>query len=144
MAGGSDPINGIIRKLTITRGASKQIGKAQWEKREYSVVMDIPDMDRVNVAKNNGERLLKRWLEQWDSENEPYANVDVEKIRWHTSKGRKGPFERSVDRHNPEFQKLLTDLKAKGRSFVRCGLYYWIFQDDKTIGRKPAEEVALA
>lgn len=63
---------------------------------------------------------------------------DLTKIKWTTTPGspEKGPYERADDETNTEFQKLRDYLKAhKGKTTIE-GKFYWLFTNEKAIGRK--------
>src|SRR5271157_793972 len=63
---------------------------------------------------------------------------DVSKIQWKPKQGDHGPFELSDDYNNPDHQSLLTFTKEHaGGAMTSQNFYYWIFQDGKTVGRKP-------
>jgi len=57
-------------------------------------------------------------------------------IEWTHKVGSRGPYERSSDTDNPEFQKLLEMLKANNNTLTHEGYYYWLFSDGEMIGRK--------
>lgn len=66
----------------------------------------------------------------------------VDKITWVPRTGDKGPFELSNDESNPEHKALLEFLNEHaGGAMVSEGQYYWIMNDGKSIGRKPANQV---
>ena len=73
----------------------------------------------------------------------PTFKNEPEKIAWVKSSGAKGPYERypayqQQPTQTVEYTHLLESIKnSKGR-FQHGGLFYWIFPDRFTIGRKPA------
>ena len=61
---------------------------------------------------------------------------DPNAIRWEEAQGSSGPYERSQDTNNQEFQIMLKDLKQHNGKLTRNGYFYWLFQDCTTVGRK--------
>ena len=65
---------------------------------------------------------------------------DPTKISWTQKEGLKGPFEISEDINNPEFKAMLKDLADhKGKLSRKDGdrtVFYWVFQNGTTVGRK--------
>ena len=59
-------------------------------------------------------------------------------IKWENKQGSKGPFERSEDLNNPHHKALVKDLAAHNGKLTRDGLFYWLFQNGSTVGRKKA------
>ena len=62
-----------------------------------------------------------------------------EKIDWIQKEGAKGPFEQSALRQNmniPDFDELIKDLRDHDGKLQRDGLFYWLFTDSQTVGRK--------
>ncbi|MEM3703915.1 MAG: hypothetical protein QXX79_05820 [Candidatus Bathyarchaeia archaeon] len=65
-----------------------------------------------------------------------------DKIVWEKSQGAKGEFEKSEDVNNPEFKAMLKDLTAHKGKLTRDGLFYWIFKNGSTVGRKKLNKEA--
>jgi len=66
-------------------------------------------------------------------------SYDVEKIHWVEKTGAKGPYEHAdpkTEGGKPDFQALLADLKGHDSKFRHGGLFYWVFNDAASIGRK--------
>jgi len=61
---------------------------------------------------------------------------DPAKIKWEPAEGSSGPYERSEDVNNPHFKAMLKDLAAHNGKMTRQGLFYWVFQNGSTVGRK--------
>lgn len=59
-----------------------------------------------------------------------------DKITWAQKEGNKGPYEKSVDTTNPDYQLLAKALKDKGGRFRKDGFFYWLFDQANAIGRK--------
>lgn len=61
---------------------------------------------------------------------------DVNKIQWTKATGAKGEYEQTEDANNPEYKALRGDLaKHDGKMNIK-GMFYWVFQNGTTIGRK--------
>jgi len=77
-----------------------------------------------------------------DAANEQLEKVvpsewNPEKIKWKEAQGTKGPYERADPQATPNFKAMLADLKAHGGRLTRNHLFYWVFRDQATVGRKP-------
>jgi len=59
-----------------------------------------------------------------------------DKIKWEKAEGSKGEFEKSEDFNNPEFKKMLKDLAEHNGKLTRNGVFYWVFKNGSTVGRK--------
>lgn len=81
-------------------------------------------------------------LEQMDP-TKTTANYNPESIGWTRAEGSRGPYERypapqqPPDHGNMDYSSLLEDLKQHDGKLTRAGLFYWLFNDNVTIGRKP-------
>ena len=94
-------------------------------------------------AKEHGVRNEKTEIDKQFTEEPLEYNPD--KIPWLRTEGQKGVYERY-----PAFQQkpsmtidyinLLEDLKSHNGKLQRAGLFYWLFEDGSTIGRKPAKK----
>ena len=66
-------------------------------------------------------------------------DYDVQKISWVEKQGQRGLYEFAdpkTEGGKPDFQALLADLKTHGDKFRHGGLFYWVFNDAASIGRK--------
>ena len=61
---------------------------------------------------------------------------DPGSIKWENAEGASGPYERSEDVNNPQFKGMLKDLAAHGGKMTNQGLFYWVFPNGSTVGRK--------
>ncbi len=59
-----------------------------------------------------------------------------QKIVWIERTGQRGIFEQSEDFNNTEFKAMHRDIVANGGKLERDGVFYWIFQNGSTIGKK--------
>jgi len=59
-----------------------------------------------------------------------------DKIKWEKAQGPSGGFEKSEDFSNPEFKKMLKDLAEHDGKLTRDGVFYWVFKNGSTVGRK--------
>jgi hypothetical protein len=66
----------------------------------------------------------------------PKFQWNPDKIKWEKAEGFKGEFERSEDVNNPEFKAMLKDLESHGGKLTRNSLFYWVYKDGSTVGRK--------
>jgi hypothetical protein len=70
-------------------------------------------------------------------ENRQSSAYDVAKIKWESAEGPKGVYEKSDDINNPNHKALLQDLQAHKGKMNIAGSFYWLFENQKTVGRKP-------
>ena len=64
---------------------------------------------------------------------------DTEKIHWVERTGTKGPYQFAdpkTEGAKPDFKALLADLKEHNGKFRHKGMFYWVFNDAASIGRK--------
>ena len=91
------------------------------------------------IADAANDEIEKRNPDRTDQSYNP------ENIKWVRAEGAKGPYERypapdGTVESTPDYQGLLADLNAHKGSLNRAGLFFWLFQDGKTIGRKPSKK----
>jgi len=72
------------------------------------------------------------------------VEYDPEKIQWTRTEGKNGVYERfPAYQQKPsisaDYTNLLDDLKRHQGKLQKAGLFYWLFDDNITIGRKPAK-----
>lgn len=63
-------------------------------------------------------------------------SYDVGEIKWEHAEGTSGPYERSEDVNSPDFKALLKDLADHHGKFRIGKVFYWVFANGSTIGRK--------
>ncbi len=67
---------------------------------------------------------------------------DPSKIEWIQQPGtefNKGPFEKAHFQESTEYKAMLEDLNKHHGKVNRSGVFYWLFQDGQTVGRKKLE-----
>jgi len=72
---------------------------------------------------------------------EPYYNP--ENLKWIRASGPSGIYERfpapqQKPKPTADYINLVNDLKAHDGKLTHAGLFYWLFSDNETIGRKPS------
>lgn len=133
----------IVKRIKVSKGLSVQRDK-NWERYElgYEIEGSFEDETQIDTLENNAlghiEERLRKWTEKkTETTAEPF---DINKIEWHETQGKSGPFQRSVDRSNPHFKNCVNLLAlSEKRSLVIDGYYVWLFKDNRTLGRKPAQ-----
>jgi len=73
------------------------------------------------------------------AEEKPKFSWNPDKIKWEKASGSKGEFEKSEDVNNPEFKAMLKDLAEHNGKLTRDGMFYWVFKNGSTVGRKRKE-----
>lgn len=61
---------------------------------------------------------------------------DPSKIKWESAEGNTGPYERSEDVNNLDFKAMVKDIAEHKGKLSRDNLFYWLFQNGTTVGRK--------
>jgi len=64
------------------------------------------------------------------------ATWNPEKIVWTSKIGAKGTFQMSEDMNNLDFKAMHKDLVDHQGNLNRDGMFYWIFPNGATVGRK--------
>lgn len=59
-----------------------------------------------------------------------------EKFKWIPQEGFKGPYEKAHYDDTTDFKAMLEDLNKHDGKVTRAGVFYWLFEDGKTVGRK--------
>jgi hypothetical protein len=72
------------------------------------------------------------------------ANYNPENIDWFKASGPNGKYERypapqQQPKITPDYTYLMDQLKKHDGKFSYGGLFYWLFNDNVTIGRKPSK-----
>jgi len=93
----------------------------------YSLEVSVVKM-KMQIAKLVGVAEEKR---KW--------NWNPDAIEWVKAEGFKGNYERSEDVNNSEFKKMLKDLAEHNGKLTRDGVFYWVFKNGSTVGRKRRE-----
>jgi len=68
-----------------------------------------------------------------------------ENLAWNTAQGSKGPFQAYPKRgeqpnKTSDYTNLLADIKQHKGKLSRAGLFYWLFENGTTIGRKETKK----
>lgn len=61
------------------------------------------------------------------------------RIRWVETEGSRGLYEKAAAQDNNDFKAMLQDLKARDGKLTRDSYFYWVFQDQETVGRKKVQ-----
>ncbi len=69
-------------------------------------------------------------------------DYDLGQLRWEEREGSSGPYQAATERGNLEppryghWQALVKDLRDHDGKLTKQGYFLWLFQDEKTVGRK--------
>ena len=75
--------------------------------------------------------LSKATLGEWNPDN----------VKWIEQEGTKGIYEKAHFQDTTDFKAMLEDLKKHNGKVTRAGVFYWLFTDEQTVGRKkPAKK----
>ena len=61
---------------------------------------------------------------------------DPTKFKWIQTEGPRGLYEKVHSQDNEDFKAMLQDLQAHDGKLTRDSYFYWLFQDQETVGRK--------
>lgn len=80
-------------------------------------------------------------LEKQTPKDEGELLWDPRRIKWAKTEGTKGGYERYPAKDEKaeatvDYKNMLEDLKRHGNKMNREGLFYWLFPDHATVGRK--------
>ena len=70
--------------------------------------------------------LSKAELGEWNPNN----------FKWIQQEGNKGPYEKAHYDDTTDFKAMLEDLRKHNGKVTRAGVFYWLFADEQTVGRK--------
>ena len=54
-----------IKRLTVTRGISREIGKGHWDRVDYTIEADVFQEDKLDTLRSNIENVENFWIEEW-------------------------------------------------------------------------------
>lgn len=99
--------------------------------------------DKVNVA-SKSLQLLSDAIQAYLGDlpppiEESKQRWDPSKIVWNEVEGPSGSYDRSEDINNIQFKHMLKDLGEHNGKLTRDGIFYWVFQNGYTVGRKKAK-----
>jgi hypothetical protein len=100
----------------------------------------VEALDEFCNALENAVAVLRQALKS-QTKSERSCSWDPSKIKWTQETGFKGPYERYPAKDQKaesteDYKNMLADLKAHGGKLTRNGLFYWVFEDQATVGRK--------
>jgi len=67
-----------------------------------------------------------------------FGEWNPEKFKWlpqESTRG-KGPYEKAHSDETTDFKAMIEDLNKHKGTVTRAGMFYWLFQDGVTVGRK--------
>jgi hypothetical protein len=96
--------------------------------------------DTSQMTTETANKLLEKMAPPYIEEVHTY---NPENIGWIRTEGQKGPYERypafqQKPQPTTDYVNLINDLKNHDGKLVHNGLFYWLWKDENTIGRKPA------
>jgi len=79
-------------------------------------------------------------LEKMAPKEDRASSWNPERIKWESTQGSSGPYERSEDVNNLDFKAMLKKLREHQGKLSRDGYFYWTFQNGVTVGRKKRKQ----
>lgn len=125
-----------LKTLKVGKGKTVTNEKQTvWNKTYYELEVEILNEHDIELAKASMGALIDNWLTP--SQPAPARSTwNSEKILWKEQTGPKGIYFRSDDVNNPEFKTMFRDLQSHQGKMYRDGCFYWVFQNQKAVGRK--------
>ena len=123
------------------------IGRARVAKGDYEMMLDEKTKklgELLADLRNHHQAMaesIDAFLSYLGQKIEEKWNWNPNKIKWVQETGFKGPYERypakdQKSEATDDYKRMLEDLKARGGKVTRDGLFYWVFEDASTVGRK--------
>jgi len=91
---------------------------------------------QLKVIREGLEEMVERLRSLEGAIQKQDGEWDPSRIKWVKAEGAKGPYERADPQATKDYQNMLKDLKEHGGRLTRDGYFYWVFQDQATVGRK--------
>jgi len=89
----------------------------------------------LELASVNIKRALKTQYPQQHQNNTAKTSTwNPNNVKWTQDVGKKGPYEKADD-GAADYQAMLKDLKDHNGKLNHEGRFYWLFSDEKTVGR---------
>jgi len=106
-------------------------------------IIDVFNAVEASIVGFKQRRAKKHGVANEKTEEIPDYNP--ENIPWIQAEGPNGIYERfpaykQKPGMNKDYLNLLEDLKRHNGKLQRSGLFYWLWNDEETIGRKPAKK----
>jgi len=88
-----------------------------------------------------GEKAIAEFLNYLGQKVEEKWSWDPAEVKWAQENGFRGPYEKAVPEGQAtyDFKNMLADLKEYKGKLTGDGLFYWVFNDAGTVGRKKRE-----
>jgi len=61
---------------------------------------------------------------------------DPDKIQWTQAEGPNGLYEKAGKQEGQDYSLMVQDLKQHQKRLTKDGLFYWLFDNQETVGRK--------
>jgi len=128
----------VYRRSNKKMAGQQTIKDVKIEDKTIDFLIKLRDAAQTIVDATNSQ------LELSNPFNLEELSYDTNKIPWIRTQGQKGPYERyPAFQQKPtisaDYVNLLEDLKRHEGKLQKAGLFYWTFEDNTTIGRKPAK-----
>lgn len=62
------------------------------------------------------------------------------KIKWSSAEGPSGVYEKASKQESADYQAMIDDLKAHQGCLTKDDLFFWLFDDGETTGKKPKKK----
>ena len=62
------------------------------------------------------------------------------KIKWSPAEGPSGVYEKASKQESVDYQAMIDDLKAHQGCLTKSDLFFWLFDDGETVGKKPKKK----
>jgi hypothetical protein len=103
----------------------------------------MSDIELAVKNRDHHQALADAWneyIEKKAPKEEEKSPWDPSKVKWVQAEGTKGPYEKANPQATDDFKNMLADLKAHQGKLTRGVLFYWVFTDQATVGRKKSSK----
>jgi hypothetical protein len=132
-----------MKPVTIEYGKTKNLGN--FESERVSLKVELEPVETEDQLKSQYIILKKQVNALLDLKQQQQKTNDYnpETIKWVRVTGEKGVYERyplfqQKPQLTPDYTKLVEDLQKHEGKLTRGNLFFWLFSDGTTIGRKPS------
>lgn len=100
---------------------------------------------RIAIISEGFNAILEELAKVGEAEEVAKQLWDHSKIKWGEAEGAKGKYERypavgEKAEMTADYKNMLADLKAHNGKLNCDGLFYWVFTDQTTVGRKKTKQ----
>ncbi len=138
-----------ITRLTVGKGCTTGDEKAgKWHREYFELEAELQDEREVELAKGSMETLIDTWLKGetiGSAKNLTKLPYRIDAIPWQDRQNERGLFQVCSDESNADFVTLRKFVmehaggKISTKDSAGVLWFVWLFDDQKTLGRKKSQ-----